>query len=488
MTSLTLFLGLLASLSSSNSGQLDYLYDNLSYEEKSILSTCDTVGINESEEFITLDEISYSKNSSGSSSNGIENVKDYLSKTYTNYIWQKAEGKTTKDVTNAIPINVCGSNFPSTEIATAIENTGVPSSYGGCGPIAMMGVLDYFSRYLGYKEIINDPTSSENRISLAEDVLKKSKTFEVGFSENKNTLMFPWDYKSAFNSLISDYGLDGIIESKHRWKMTSGYQSEYFEAIVESVNKGIPVTLMTGLWSGDGDFAKHYTNIFGYEKWTGLNLSTNEKIEKSFIVGRLNWRDYEKEYYCDSQILNDGMIGLVTYDINYENSYNVYASDFAEKFVNSSGGGQYFFYDKSTYVSTASGRMFYTNRKRCSYIENQYLVLSPNRKDAGEAYLDILLPHSASKITFSASLWGSREGIIYEDFRIQYFTNNWINHVNFDLASFSTLKNFPDEFTVVLPKNATRFRFIATHSKPSGDRNKGRIVLDNLKFEYNLDK
>jgi hypothetical protein len=180
------------------------------------------------------------------------------------------------------------------------------------------------------------------------------------------------------------------------------------------------------------------------------------------------------------------MIGLITYDINYGNSYDIYASDFAEEFVNSNGGGQYFFYDKETPVSTANGRMIYTHRKRCSYIENQYLVLSPNRANAGEAYLDIQLPHSASKVSFTASLWSSLEGINNETFKIQYYSNGWHDHVSFDLSTFSKLKQYPNEYTVLMPKNITRFRFIANHSNPSGDRNKGRIILDNLNFEYYL--
>jgi hypothetical protein len=45
---------------------------------------------------------------------------------------------------------------------------------------------------------------------------------------------------------------------------------------------------MTGLWSGSGNFAEHYTNIFGYETWKGYDSSTNERIEKNYIIGRLN--------------------------------------------------------------------------------------------------------------------------------------------------------------------------------------------------------
>jgi len=41
-------------------------------------------------------------------------------------------------------------------------------------------------------------------------------------------------------------------------------------------------------------------------------------------------------------------------------------------------------------------------------------------------------------------------------------------------------------FIALFPKDTTRIRFYATTNNPVGDRNKGRIVLDNFKVEYNL--
>lgn len=88
-------------------------------------------------------------------------------------------------------------------------------------------------------------------------------------------------------------------------------------------------------------------------------------------------------------------------------------------------------------------------------------------------------------MTFTSALWGSSEGIANETFKIQYYSNGWRDHVNYDLSQFSKLKQYPKTYTVLLPKQATRFRFIANHSNPTGDRNKGRIVLDNINFQYN---
>ena len=54
------------------------------------------------------------------------------------------------------------------------------------------------------------------------------------------------------------------------------------------------------------------------------------------------------------------------------------------------------------------------------------------------------------------------------------------------LNKISKNKDSPDLFTVLFPKTIREIRFMAIHSDPSGLRNRGRIVLDNLHFESNV--
>ena len=408
---------------------------------------------------------------------------------YPDYIWVLEEDFETKDVSGANPINVQGKMFPESDVLKAVELSGVASDYGGCGPIAMMGIMDYFARYLGYTEIIEDPTNSNDRVELARYILENVMAYNFGSSGDKATLVLPGDYVKGYDDIIMAFGLSEFFSAESDLTLFGGRANSYWNIVVENIQKGLPVTFYTGTASGKGTFAEHYTNIYGYEKWIGINLDTYEKKEKKFIKARVNWSEekYDSDIYCDADIFNDKMIGLITYDIKYQRGYNVYASDFAEEFVNSSGGGQYFFDPISTPVTVDEDRMIYTERLRCSYIENQYLVLSPARKDAGRAYLDIELPHSASSITFDASLWSDSEGIFYERFIIQYYKDGeWINHVEYDLDTFSIFKYEMKTYHLLFSKDVKRIKFLAEYSKPDGDRNKGRIVLDNLKFNYNI--
>lgn len=429
-----------------------------------------------------------SSSSDLSPSKEITDIATHLATYYPGYTWVKdaSNSGTTADVSNAIPIEMKSDDFPQEEIYQGVINAGLAdkTNYGGCGPIAALGILDYFARYLGYDEIIADPTDSEQRIALSTEYFE-NVTFSIFSTEAKGTLVWPWETASAFNEVIANCGLQGVITAKDTWSLFAGEHPQYWRAIVEDIDEGIPVTMFTGKASGEGKFSEHYTNIYGYETWTGINPSTGVRMTKRFVQARLNFRMGSKIYYCDADIFNCGQVGIIRYSVDYANSYSFYASDFANTFVNSSGGGQYFFYDIQQPVTLSNGITLSTNRLRTSYIENKYLVLSPNRANAGTAYLDMEFPHDVTRLTFDAAMWSSLEGAIYEDFVIQYYDNGWVDHIEIDPYRLSASKTSPDSFTVLFPKGSERVRFYATHKYPTITRNKGRICLDNFNVEYN---
>lgn len=57
--------------------------------------------------------------------------------------------------------------------------------------------------------------------------------------------------------------------------------------------------------------------------------------------------------------------------------------------------------------------------------------------------------------------------------------------VSFDSKKLSTVKLNPKNYTVLFPKNISNFRFWVLKSNPTADRNKGRVVLNNIQFFYN---
>lgn len=83
---------------------------------------------------------------------------DKVSSIYNEYnIFGEPKEIEVADMTGENPQNVnslYSSRFKKSEILTALDASLSISTYGGCGPIAMIGICDYLSAVLGYTEII----------------------------------------------------------------------------------------------------------------------------------------------------------------------------------------------------------------------------------------------------------------------------------------------------------------------------------------------
>ncbi len=429
------------------------------------------------------DELLYNfkdpNNGDNSSSIDESEFPTWLANTYSEYTWSKTSFKNISTISGGVPVNIKGADeYTLDELEDALESIGVYSDYGGCGPNAMIGVLDFFARYKGYNEIISDPTNSDDRVQLATEVFAEVPTFEI---DANNKLTFPWDYANSFNNLISSYDLTNYISARYSFKLFAGQQSSYWNTIKSNIDQGLPVTLATGLFSGDGDFAKHYTNIIGYETWIGTN--GNETIQKDFILAVMNQNYLNAPCYCNADILNDGMVGIITY--NCKNTSKFGAVDFAEEFVNSQGGGQYFNIEKAAPVTFLSNEHIQTYRLRTSYIENQYLVMSPNRANCGSAYLEMIFNHPVSVMTFDISLWGPNENITGQSLYTYYYDgSDWLMDQPIELSNLSTNKASPNRMQFNFPSDTVGVKFYTWHTNPSGDYNRGRICLDNFVIRY----
>ncbi len=469
----------LISSPNNNVNESGSVYNHLTLAERTFITT----NINSIVQDDTLLPYFMNNPQSNSISYDESDIPDLLESTYASYTWSQTAYNTTASTTGNIPVNVKNPYYTSAEIQQAITLSNVSSTYGGCGPLAMTGMLDYFARYLGYNEIIKNPGSSEDRIQLLVDVLTKVKTYEVGFG-NKQTLTFPWDYSTAFNTLMDQYKINAFLQSNYNFQLFGGNRDSNWNTVKSNINSGMPVTLMTGLFSGDGDFAQHYTNILGYSTWTGVDENSNT-ISKDFIIARLNFANKTDIYYCDADILGDGMIGLITYSANSSNTSRFGAVDFAEEFVNSQGGGQYFNIEKGAPVTFLSNEQIQTYRLRTSYIENQYLVMSPNRANCGSAYLEMIFNHSVSSMTFDISLWGPNENITGQSLYTYYYDGTyWLMYESITLSDLSTNKANPSRKHLSFPSDAVGVKFYTWHTNPSGDYNRGRVCLDNFIVRY----
>ncbi len=431
---------------------------------------------------------------------GDDGVKTKLINRYGDHGWTKVNmiSHSIKEMSNEIPINIQTSPFRESTVLRGLEmakeeDKTLKSTYGGCGPIAAIGIFDYFSRTFGYSEIMEDPNNIDQQINLAKTVFLAMKTYEVGKQGDKSTLTYPGDYVEGFKSVLSKYGLTNKISIHSSFGIVGGNRNELLEIIKEKIDQGTPVTMCNGSLNGKkGLFAAHYVTVYKYDTWVGRNPETGAREEHIVLGTRVNYNYYDNTYYASYDILDEPLTGIFWYDVNYQNAQEIKASDFATAFVNSNGQGQYFNTENEAEITLSSGYKFNTTRLRCSYIENQYLVMSGIRKsnDAsykGEAYLEFHMNDNIKMIEFDIGLWSNKEGFLNsenETVTVECLVNGkWVKRKVFKPSDLSVLKDSPLRHRVYL-KEGTAFRFVVNITPKASDRNKGRVILDNIRLYY----
>lgn len=414
----------------------------------------------------------------------------FLSTYYPEFTWTMIDNFELAYVSGHEPVSIGGDLFPETDVSAGLQNTLVEqygSNYGGCGPRAMIGIFDYLARYLNYYEFMANPTLSADRVALAHSVFQGALTFSM---TPEQTFMGPLSYSSCFSSVVFNNGLSNRLYINYNIS-GGGDGQTYLDRIVTSIRNGLPITVGTFPINQNIEeyFAYHYFNVYGIETWTGVdpisgatNLKKLLKCKGDFV------NDPDNCYFVDSALLNNNLTTILDYHIYYSENYNTTAQTYAS-FVNNEGGGQYFYYEKYGSISLDEYKSISFNRLRCSYILNQYLVLSPNRVDAGIAHL-YLSPSTIRShyLRFDAALWSDYEEIENQSFFVEYYGSDaqWHHLIDYDLNVFSTNRDSKLTFNVLCPRDAHGIRFKTIQPNPSGTYNRGRIVLDNIKISGNL--
>ena len=139
--------------------------------------------------------------------------------------------------------------------------------------------------------------------------------------------------------------------------------------------------------------------------------------------------------------------------------------------------------------STKYLRTGYVNRydSTNTNIVDQQISLSAKRANAGEAYIQYQLPVSVKWLYLEASWWSSSEGISFlnGEVLIQYKDQNgeWVTQLDLlnDVSGgISNLIDYKTKIKCEFEYPVTEFRIYVKSDNPTGDRNKGRLVLGNM--------
>lgn len=133
---------------------------------------------------------------------------------------------------------------------------------------------------------------------------------------------------------------------------------------------------------------------------------------------------------------------------------------------------------------TVGDLTFNTIRKRCGYIENEYINISSRRENVNEAYIEYHFDCYVKKIQVDISFWSASERFYAgSSATIDYLDANgqWQTAVDLLEIGLSTNRANQDKLLISFPDGTTAFRIHATN-EAVGDRNKGRISIGHLEI------
>ena len=142
--------------------------------------------------------------------------------------------------------------------------------------------------------------------------------------------------------------------------------------------------------------------------------------------------------------------------------------------------------DRKYTTVTQNGLTVETERLRCGYIENSYIVLSPRREDAGRAYFEMNFDQPVYSFMYRACMWSNSEeldGTAIIEAKDE--DGEWFKLCDIPISSLKTKENGLTLFTEIALYGIYGLRFETT-ATATGDRNKGRFCLADIVFSTSL--
>lgn len=133
-------------------------------------------------------------------------------------------------------------------------------------------------------------------------------------------------------------------------------------------------------------------------------------------------------------------------------------------------------------TATIDGLTITTDRLRCGYIENSYVVLSPRRENAGRAYFEMNFNIPVYSFMYRACMWSSYENLDgIAIIQTKDSSGAWTTLKDILHYSLPPKSSGPKQFVEQVPQGIYGLRFETT-ATATGTRNKGRLCLDDIVF------
>jgi len=142
--------------------------------------------------------------------------------------------------------------------------------------------------------------------------------------------------------------------------------------------------------------------------------------------------------------------------------------------------------DRMYATATQNGLTIESERLRCGYIENLYIVLSPRRESAGRSYFEMNFDKPVYSFMYRACMWSASENLDgIAIIQTKDSSGNWTTLKDIPISTLKTKENGLTQFSEMTLYGIYGLRFETT-ATATGDRNKGRLCLGDIVFSTSL--
>lgn len=186
---------------------------------------------------------------------------------------------------------------------------------------------------------------------------------------------------------------------------------------------------------------------------------------------------------CDFDISNDYISNIFAFGkpVRNKRSVQIKAQDWGFK-------EQYYFYSQTSErinsYDSSDTISINTDRLRCGYIDNSYVVLSPKRQKAGSAYFSMTFDKPVSSYTIQLALWSNNEQLTSANctasLEVMNNEGHWLNEL--DLINDITLHSKDVDIENVSFSHSEGIygiRIVMT-SPATGSHNKCRLCINDI--------
>lgn len=343
------------------------------------------------------------------------------------------------------------------------------------------------TNYYSFKEWSSMPGTTYAMRDYIFDNYKK--TFMNLGDENNGYPMMDGEIKST----LQDYMRDNCPHLLDKTEFRSGNLLFTHQRPKEYISEGLPTLLVLQSYQANiGSGYTHTALCYGYKDdkflchfgWNPNTTAYTEVVLNSATIYGYFTIKYNGEHKHSSNVM-----------MTYGNATKyicgcgaVHTSTYPIKPSEWGFDARYYFESEGIKTKTIDIGDLEINseRLRCGYIENQYINLSPNRYNAGYAYLDLSFNKKINHLSTNLTFWSNKEDLksIGDYAYVKYLDDNgnWVILRDLLKEGLTFSRDNPICFEFDIPNGTTRIKYEAYKANPNTDSNKGRICIGDTTF------